>query len=78
MSFMIYSRDGCPFCTKIKQVLQMKNYTFVEVKLGAGFTREQFYERFGAGATFPQVIYNGQKLGGCTETVRYLQEQNML
>ena len=34
------------------------------------------YGQFGDGSTFPQVVKDGTNLGGCTETVKYLQEQN--
>ena len=77
-STAIYTRNGCPFCTKIKEVYRMKGYAFSEFTLGVNFTREQFYQEFGPGATFPQVLINGQKMGGCTETVKYLRENNLL
>lgn len=79
MNFVIYSKDGCPFCTKIQQVMQLVELKHVIYKLNRDFTREEFYEEFGSGSTFPQVILNDQeKLGGCTETVKYLQEQNLI
>ena len=77
-STAIYTRNGFPFCTKIKEVYRMKGYAFSEFTLGVNFTREQFYKEFGPGATFPQVLINGQKMGGCTETVKYLRENNLL
>jgi len=46
--------------------------------LDQDFTREQFYAEFGPGSTFPQVQLNGQNLGGCTDTVKYLKEQNIV
>jgi glutaredoxin len=78
MNFTVYSKDGCPYCEKIKQVLELGNFQFVEYKLNDHFDRFAFYEEFGAGATFPQVMINGQKMGGCTETVKYLREHNMV
>tara|TARA_Y100000004_G_C8603917_1_gene281791 strand:+ start:170 stop:409 length:240 start_codon:yes stop_codon:yes gene_type:complete len=79
VNFVIYSKDGCPFCTKIQQVMQLVELEHVIYKLNRDFTREEFYEEFGSGSTFPQVILNDQeKLGGCTETVKYLQEQNLI
>ena len=79
MNFVIYSKDGCPFCTKIQQVMQLVELKHVIYKLNRDFTREEFYEEFGSGSTFPQVVLNNQeKLGGCTETVKYLQEQNLI
>ena len=79
MKFTIYSKDGCPFCTKIQQVMQLVELQHVIYKLNRDFTREEFYDRFGQGSTFPQVVLNDdQTLGGCTETVKYLQEKNVI
>ena len=74
----IYTRDGCPYCTKIKEVYKSKGWVYAEYKLNTNFTREQFYSAFGNGATFPQVIISGHKMGGCTETVKYLRENTYL
>ena len=74
----IYTRDGCPYCTKIKEVYKSKGWVYAEYKLNSNFTREQFYREFGNGATFPQVIISGHKMGGCTETVKYLRENTYL
>ena len=78
MNFTVYTRDGCPYCTQVKQVLQGKGYNFVEYKLGVVFQREAFYGQFGQGSTFPQVVLNNENLGGCTETVKYLREKNLI
>ena len=79
MMFTVYSKDGCPYCTKVQQVLELAELQHVVYKLGVDFTREEFYAEFGNGSTFPQVILNDtEKLGGCQETVRYLQEKNLV
>ena len=78
MNFTIYSRDGCPYCTKIQQVLQLAELRHVIYKLDRDFNREAFYQQFGTGSTFPQVVLNGDNLGGCTETVQYLKEINLV
>ena len=54
------------------------NFNYVEYKLDEHFNRFEFYEEFGGNATFPQVTINGQKMGGCAETVKYLREHNMV
>ena len=78
MSFTVYSKDDCPYCEMVKQVLVGKDLTFAEYKLGEDFDKEQFYKEFGQGSTFPQIIMNGEKLGGCTDTVKYLREQGIV
>ena len=79
MKFTVYSKDGCPYCSKIKQVLQLINLEHKIYKLDEDFSRDEFYSKFGFGSTFPQVVLNGQEhLGGCTDTVKYLQENKVI
>lgn len=81
MSFTVYSKRGCPYCDKVKMVLNelsiKKGYPIICYELGTQFTREEFYAEFGEGSTFPQVIFETKHLGGCVDTVKYLQENNM-
>jgi glutaredoxin len=81
MTFTVYSKKGCPFCDKVKVVLNelsiKKGYPIICYELGTQFTREEFYAEFGEGSTFPQVIFESKHLGGCVDTVKYLQENNM-
>ena len=78
MNFTVYSKDGCPDCTRIKQILDLCQFKYQEYKLDEHFDRFAFYEEFGGGSTFPQVLLNNKKLGGCTDTVKYLKEHNLL
>jgi glutaredoxin len=79
MKFTIYSKEGCPYCTKVQQVLELTNLDHVVYKLNENFTRDQFYAEFGLGSTFPQVVLNDEtRIGGCTETVKYLQENKII
>ena len=78
MKFTIYSKDGCPYCTKVEQVLQLAELQHVVYKLNKDFSREEFYAEFGEGSTFPQVIVDDKHIGGCTDTVQYLKEQNLV
>lgn len=81
MSFTVYSKQGCPYCDKIKMVLSVlsikKGYSVICYELGTQFTREEFYSEFGEGSTFPQVVFDQKHIGGCSDTVKYLQENNM-
>lgn len=81
MKFVIYSKQGCPYCDKVKTVLtslsETKQYSITVYELGTDFTREQFYSEFGQGSTFPQVILDDKHIGGCVDTVNYLMENNM-
>jgi glutaredoxin len=59
-------------------VLELAKLQHVVYKLNNDFTREEFYAEFGEGSTFPQVIVNDQHIGGCSDTVQYLQEQKLV
>ena len=76
-NFTVYSKDGCPYCQQILEVLGISELNYVEYKLGEDFTKEAFYGQFGEGATFPQVVLNNDNLGGCQESIRYMQKENI-
>lgn len=82
MNFTVYSKKLCPWCDKVKLVLdQVSSTRGTPVKiyeLDVDFTRDQFIAEFGEGSTFPQVIVNEIKLGGCVDTIKYLQENKLL
>jgi glutaredoxin len=78
MRFTIYSKYGCTYCQQIKLLFELNEFKFVELHLDRDFDKNEFYELFGAGSTFPQVILNDKiSLGGCTETVKYLQKEDI-
>ena len=77
-NFAVYSKDGCPYCNKIEQVMELSGLNYVIYKLDKNFDKKSFYGEFGEGSTFPQVTMNGEKLGGCTDTVKYLQEKQLV
>jgi len=78
MNFAVYAKDGCPYCEKIKEVLELTESKFVVYNLGQHFEKDAFYGEFGHGSTFPQVVCEGRKLGGCVDTIKYLQEKEIL
>ena len=78
MNFTVYSKENCPYCSKIKMALELTGNQFVVYNLGEHFTKEEFYAEFGEGSAFPQVICGDKKLGGCTDTVKFLKEQQMV
>ena len=78
MNFAVYSKQDCPYCYKVKQVLELTGNNFVVYNLGEDFTKEEFYSEFGEGSTFPQVLCDDQKLGGCIDTVKFLKEKQIV
>ena len=76
-NFTVYSKDGCPYCQQILEVLGISELNYVEYKLDEHFSKEAFYQQFGEGATFPQVVLNNENLGGCQESIKYMQKENI-
>ena len=77
-NFTVYSKVGCPYCTKIVEVLELMEAKYTVYTLDQDFVRASFYGEFGNGTTFPQILLNGKKLGGCNESVRYLRENKLI
>ena len=77
-NFTIYSKDGCPYCEKIEEVMKLAKLSHVIYKLDEHFNKDGFYGQLGEGSTFPQVVLNGDNLGGCTDTVKYLKEKSIV
>ena len=78
MNFAVYSKKGCPYCEKIKQVLDLTKLSYVVYNLGEHFDKKSFYDEFGEGSTFPQVIVDGQRIGGCVDSIKFLQEKKVI
>lgn len=75
---VVYSKNSCPYCDKIKQLFDMLEINYVSYVLDVDFDKQQFYKEFGEESTFPKVVFNDKLIGGCIETVRYLKENGYL
>ena len=78
MNFAVYTKEGCPYCEKVKEVLELTKSKFVVYNLDEHFDHNSFYGEFGQGSTFPQVVVDGKKLGGCVDTVQFLKENKIV
>ena len=78
MNFAVYTKDGCPYCDKVKQVLELTESKFVVYNLNKHFNKDAFHGESGKESTFPQVVCDGKKLGGCIDTIKYLKEQKII
>jgi glutaredoxin 3 len=91
-TFTIFSKAGCSHCARTKELMHKLGlkYSAQELELG-DYTKEEFFSRFGMGATFPQVVLTewvaGQDgspeevnctIGGMRETVTYLKAKNYI
>ena len=77
MKFTVYSKEGCSFCKKAEQMLDIAKVDSVVYKLGDHFTKEGFMSEFG-NSSFPRITVDGKLIGGCLDTFRYLEEKNLV
>ena len=77
MNFAVYTKDNCPYCEKIKQVMDLTKLSYVVYNLNEHFDKKSFIDEFGKGSTFPQVVVDGKKLGGCVDTIQFLRENKI-
>ena len=61
-----------------KQLFNATNISVTEYKFGEHFDKKAFYEEFGEGATFPQVQIDNTPIGGCKETLQFLQKKKLI
>jgi glutaredoxin 3 len=66
----VYSTDPCSFCVRAKDLLARRGYAFREINLSKDPEgRAQLAEKTGM-FSFPQVIINGELIGGFRELVQ--------
>jgi glutaredoxin len=57
----------CPYCDQAKALLTSKGIKFEERKIGDGWTKEDLLEEIPTARTVPQIILDGELIGGFTE-----------
>jgi len=57
--------------------MELEEVKHVSYELNRDFTREEFYAKFGEGATFPQVTLDDIHLGGCRDSIKHMREEKI-
>ena len=61
----IYTKFGCPYCARAKQLLDDKGVDYEEYELNSTpGKREEMLERAPGRTTVPQIFINGRHVGG--------------
>jgi len=70
----IYSTSWCPPCAAAKKLLEELNQTYEEIDIEKeGISRQDLMELTG-GMTVPQIIINGQSIGGFDKLMQLNQD----
>jgi glutaredoxin len=82
--YFVYTKSNCPYCDKVKQVIIHTTrgthigYEFMDCQKYLDTNREKFIEfaqelTHRKRITFPMVFLNGEFIGGCDDTIKYLE-----
>ena len=67
MKVEIYSKPQCPYCDMAKALAEREEHDLTVKMLDVDFDREVLMESFRGARTFPQIIVDGEKIGGYQE-----------
>ena len=70
MNTTIYSKNFCPYCDMAKKLLDEKQIPFQEINISTSANPDQILseiKELTAQRTFPQIVLNGQYIGGYTD-----------
>ena len=74
MIIQIWGKPGCPHCDSAKRLCEMRQLDYEYKQLGEDFQREDVIAEFPEARTFPQIVVNGQKIGGFEQFVEYVKQ----
>ena len=74
MEAEIYSKTNCGYCDRAK--LRLAKYNPKIYMLETDYTRDDFFKKFPGARTFPQIIINGEKIGGYHELEKWLEKNS--
>ncbi len=67
---VVYTTDPCSFCSRVKQLLDARQIEYTEINMARDAAgRAELVQRTGM-MSFPQVVINGELVGGFQETLR--------
>ena len=72
MNVIVWSKTNCPFCVKAKHSLADKGIEYEERLIGNDWTREQLLEMVPEARSVPQIIIDGNVIGGYNDLIKYL------
>lgn len=56
MKTIVYSKENCPACIALKEKLNKEGEDFIEIKVGADISREEFMQKFPQVRSMPHMV----------------------
>jgi len=69
MEVIIYSKDNCSNCLKVKNMLSKYNPKII--LLGKDISRKEFFKKFPDTKTVPQIIIDNKHIGGYNDLEKW-------
>ena len=76
MKAEIFGKPDCIHCEKAKFLCKQKGIGYSYQELGKDFEMGLMLEKFPGAKTFPQVIVDGQHVGGYDDLSDFLEQKN--
>ena len=76
MNAEIFGKPDCIHCEKAKFLCKQKGIGYSYQELGKDFEMGLMLEKFPGAKTFPQVVVDGQHLGGYDDLSDFLEQKN--
>lgn len=75
---IVYSTQSCPYCVRAKQFLDAKGVAFKEIRVDQDPTKfEEMLAVSGGRRSVPQIVINGQAIGGYDDMVKLDQHHQL-
>jgi len=72
MNITIYGKPMCSYCTMAKNLLDREQIPYEYKELDRDFVREDLLTLAPGARSYPQIVINGEVVGGFNEMVTYL------
>jgi glutaredoxin len=76
MKAVVWSKSACPYCDQAKALLKMKGIEYEEKIIGDGYLKEDLLEAVPGARSVPQIVLDGELVGGFQELKKRLENVN--
>lgn len=74
ISVIVWTKENCPSCVKAKTLLDNRKISYELRQVGEDWTREQLLESIPTARSVPQIVINGNNIGGYEQLMSYLED----
>lgn len=74
ISVIVWTKENCPSCVKTKTLLDNRKISYELRQVGEDWTREQLLESIPTARSVPQIVINGNNIGGYEQLMSYLED----